>query len=31
MKKAICIVLAVGGAAAIYFPRRTRPRGRREI
>ena len=29
MKKAICIILAV--AAAIYFTRRTRPRGRREM
>ena len=28
MKKAICIILAVAGAAAIYFTRRTRPRGR---
>ena len=26
MKKAICIILAVAGAAAIYFTRRTRPR-----
>ena len=31
MKKAICIILAVAGAAAIYFTRRTHPRGRREM
>ena len=31
MKKAICIVLAVAGAVAIYFTHRTRPRGRREM
>ena len=31
MKKAIYIILAVAGAAAIYFTRRTRPRGRREM
>ena len=31
MKKAICIILAVAGAAAIYFTRRTRPRSRREM
>ena len=31
MKKAICIILAVAGAAAIYFTRRTRPCGRREM
>ena len=31
MKKAICIILAVAGAAAIYFTSRTRPRGRREM
>ncbi len=31
MKKAICIILAVAGTAAIYFTRRTRPRGRREM
>ena len=31
MKKAIFIILAVAGAAAIYFTRRTRPRGRREM
>ena len=31
MKKAICIMLAVAGAAAIYFTRRTRPRRRREM
>ena len=31
MKKAICIMLAVAGAAAIYFTRCPRPRGRREM
>lgn len=31
MKKVICIILAVAGAAAICFTRRTRPRGRREM
>ena len=31
MKKAIYIILAVAGAAAIFFTRRTRPRGRREM
>ena len=31
MKKAICIILAVAGGAGIYFTRRTRPRGRREM
>ena len=31
MKKAICIMLAVVGAAAIYFTRCPRPRGRREM
>lgn len=31
MKKTICIILAVVGAAAIYFTRRTCPYGRREI
>lgn len=30
MKKAIYIILAAG-AAAVYFTRRTRPRGRREM
>ena len=31
MKKAICIILAVAGDAALYFTRRTSPRGRREM
>ena len=33
MKKAICIILAVAGAAAMTFivSRRPRPRGRREM
>ena len=31
MKKAICIILAVAGAAVIFFTRRIRPRGRREM
>lgn len=31
MKKAICIILAVAGAAAIYFTRHAHPRGRREM
>ena len=31
MKKVICIILAVAGAAAIFFTRRTRLRERREM